>query len=104
MIILSAEDSTLFTLSETATAIWQAAGGQTPLNQYRRREGLRRIRRRSRAGICRTQKASHRILLLSGKPKGAITPAAARAVRGWLTWEAAGAVAGRLREIFCPNR
>ena len=72
MIIMSAEDSTLFTLSETATAIWQAAGGQTPLDQYRRREGLRRIRRRSRAGICRTQKASHRILLLSGKPKGAI--------------------------------
>ena len=33
MIIMSAEDSTLFTLNETATVIWQAADGQTPLER-----------------------------------------------------------------------
>ena len=29
--IMSAVDSTFFTLNETGTAIWQAADGQTPL-------------------------------------------------------------------------
>jgi hypothetical protein len=31
MMIMSAVDSTFFTLNETGTAIWQAADGQTPL-------------------------------------------------------------------------
>jgi len=31
LMILSARDSTLFSLNETATAIWQAADGVTPL-------------------------------------------------------------------------
>jgi Coenzyme PQQ synthesis protein D (PqqD) len=31
MIIMSAVDSTLFSLNETATVIWQAADGKTPL-------------------------------------------------------------------------
>jgi len=31
MMIMSARDSTLFNLNETATAIWQAADGVTPL-------------------------------------------------------------------------
>ena len=31
MIIMSAADSTLFSLNETATAIWRAADGRTPL-------------------------------------------------------------------------
>lgn len=31
MIIMSAVDSTLFTLNETATLLWQAADGVTPL-------------------------------------------------------------------------
>lgn len=31
MMIMSAKDSTLFTLNPVATAIWQAADGQTPL-------------------------------------------------------------------------
>ena len=31
MMIMSARDSTLFSLNETATAIWQAADGVTPL-------------------------------------------------------------------------
>jgi len=32
MIIMSAADSTLFSLNETATVIWQAADGKTPLS------------------------------------------------------------------------
>jgi hypothetical protein len=32
MMIMSATDSTFFTLSEVATAIWQAADGRTPLS------------------------------------------------------------------------
>ena len=31
MMIMSARDSTLFSLNETASAIWQAADGRTPL-------------------------------------------------------------------------
>lgn len=33
MMIMSAADSTFFTLNETATLIWQAADGSTPLSQ-----------------------------------------------------------------------
>jgi hypothetical protein len=33
MIIMSATDSTLFSLSDVATAIWQSADGQTPLSE-----------------------------------------------------------------------
>jgi hypothetical protein len=33
MIIMSARDSTLFTLSEVATIIWEAADGSTPLHE-----------------------------------------------------------------------
>ena len=32
MMIMSALDSTLFSLNDTASAIWQAADGQTPLD------------------------------------------------------------------------
>jgi len=33
MVIMSAADSTLFSLSEVATLIWQSADGRTPLSQ-----------------------------------------------------------------------
>ena len=33
MIIMSATDSTLFSLSDVATVIWQSADGRTPLSQ-----------------------------------------------------------------------
>lgn len=33
MIIMSAVDSTLFSLNEVATVIWQAADGRTPLSE-----------------------------------------------------------------------
>ena len=37
MMIMSAVDSTFFTLDEVATSIWQAADGQTPLSEIARR-------------------------------------------------------------------
>jgi len=37
MVIMSAVDSTLFSLSEVATLIWQAADGKTPLSEIARR-------------------------------------------------------------------
>ncbi len=33
MMIMSARDSTLFSLNDVATVIWQAADGQTPLDE-----------------------------------------------------------------------
>jgi hypothetical protein len=33
MMIMSARDSTLFSLNDVGTAIWQAADGQTPLHE-----------------------------------------------------------------------
>ena len=33
MMVMSAIDSTFFTLNEVATAIWQAADGRTPLSE-----------------------------------------------------------------------
>jgi Coenzyme PQQ synthesis protein D (PqqD) len=33
MMVMSAVDSTFFTLNEVATAIWQAADGRTPLSE-----------------------------------------------------------------------
>jgi hypothetical protein len=33
MMVMSAADSTFFTLDQVATAIWQAADGQTPLSE-----------------------------------------------------------------------
>ncbi|HXJ85842.1 MAG TPA: PqqD family protein [Candidatus Binatia bacterium] len=33
MMIMSGQDSTLFTLNKTATILWQAADGATPLEQ-----------------------------------------------------------------------
>jgi hypothetical protein len=33
MMIMSGKDSTLFSLNKTATIIWQAADGSTPLNE-----------------------------------------------------------------------
>lgn len=37
MMIMSAVDSTFFTLDEVATVIWQAADGKTPLSEISRR-------------------------------------------------------------------
>jgi hypothetical protein len=38
MMIMSARDSTLFSLNDTASAIWQAADGRTPLDEIVKRK------------------------------------------------------------------
>ena len=45
MMIMSARDSTLFSLNEVASVIWKAADGVTPLDRNRGKPGVRRIRR-----------------------------------------------------------
>lgn len=73
MMIMSAVDSTLFSLNETASAIWQAADGETPLNEIVERvvcaefevapaEALRDAEDWAR------DLASHGILLISDQP------------------------------------
>ena len=44
MMIMSARDSTLFSLNETATAIWQAADGVTPLAEIVQRSVCAELR------------------------------------------------------------
>ena len=73
MIIMSAEDSTLFTLSETATAIWQAADGQTPLERIVEEKVCAQFDIDPAQALQDARSfvedlAAHRILLLSDKP------------------------------------
>jgi hypothetical protein len=73
MLVMSGADSTLFTLNSTATMLWQAADGTTPLNEIVSRcicpefdvqqdEALRD------AEELATNLSKHGILLLSEKP------------------------------------
>lgn len=73
MLIMSGSDSTLFTLNPTATALWQAADGTTPLDEIvsscicpefdvLQDEALRD------AEELATNLSKHGILLLSEKP------------------------------------
>ena len=49
MVILSADDSSLFVLNAVGTAIWEAADGGTPLDGDRRRDVIcQRVRHRPR--------------------------------------------------------
>jgi hypothetical protein len=79
MVIMSAADSSLFTLSEVATAIWQAADGRTPLSEIIRQrvcaefdiapeEAFRDAEEFVRA------LASHGVLLISDQPIAADSP------------------------------
>ena len=53
MMIMSAADSTFFTLNPVASVIWQAADGRTPLSEIVASSGLRRVRDRSGDGVPR---------------------------------------------------
>ena len=79
MVIMSAADSSLFTLSEVATLIWQSADGQTPLSE------IVRLRVCAEFDIAPHQAnkdaeefvmelSSHGILLLSDQPILAAPP------------------------------
>ena len=47
MMVMSAVDSTFFTLNPVASVIWQAADGQTPLSEIVAQSCLQRVRDRS---------------------------------------------------------
>lgn len=73
MIIMSAADSTLFSLNEAATVIWQAADGRTPLSEIVERHVCQEFdvspeeAYRDAAELAEAL-ARHGILLLSDQP------------------------------------
>ena len=77
MMIMSAKDSTLFTLNPVGTVIWQSADGQTPLAEIVEQKICAQFEV-DPADAARDAKsfvsdlAGHGILLISGEP---ITPA-----------------------------
>ena len=75
MMVMSAVDSTFFTLNEVATAIWQAADGQTPLSEIVERVVCTQFDveltvARSDAEQFVEELSQHGILLVSDHPRG----------------------------------
>jgi len=73
MMIMSARDSTLFTLNPVATAIWQAADGRTPLSEIVEKKVCTEFEvapeeALSDAASFVQELASHGILLVSDQP------------------------------------
>src|SRR5437660_12183525 len=75
MMVMSAVDSTFFTLNEVATAIWQAADGRTPLSEIIDRSVCSQFE--VEAGVARVdaeqfvdELSKHGILLVSDRPIG----------------------------------
>ena len=73
MMIMSALDSTLFSLNETASAIWQAADGSTPLAEIVERVVCAEFDVAPEEALADAQDlvrdlASHGILLVSDQP------------------------------------
>ena len=71
--IMSATDSTFFTLDEVATAIWQAADGQTPLSEIVAGKICQEFDVSQETAVRDAEEfveelASHGILLLSDRP------------------------------------
>jgi len=80
--IMSAVDSTFFTLNEVATAIWRAADGRTPLEEIVEREVCRdfevepeEARRDAEQFV--SELSQHGILLVSDEPIPANLPGTA---------------------------
>ena len=74
-IIMAASDSTLFTLNEVATLIWQAADGSTPLDEIVSSRICSRFDVAPEVALEDAEHlvhelAGHRILLLSDQPIG----------------------------------
>lgn len=79
MMIMSAVDSTFFTLNEVATAIWRAADGCTPLSEIVRRAVCHEFQvepedARRDAEQFVTELSQHGILLVSDQPIQEIRP------------------------------
>ena len=73
MMVMSAVDSTFFTLNEVATAIWQAADGRTPLSEIVVRDICNKFDVALEVAQCDAEQfvhelAQHGILLLSDHP------------------------------------
>jgi Coenzyme PQQ synthesis protein D (PqqD) len=73
MMIMSAKDSTLFDLNPAATAIWQAADGQTPLAEIVERKICAEFDVESGEALRDAEEfardlASHGVLIVSEEP------------------------------------
>jgi hypothetical protein len=73
MMVMSAADSTFFTLNDVASAIWQAADGRTPLSEIVAGKICREFevdRERAQRGADRfvDELSQHGILLVSDQP------------------------------------
>ena len=73
MMIMSAVDSTLFSLNETASAIWQAADGSTPLGEIVERAVCTEFDVAPEQALADAEElvrelAAHGILLVSDQP------------------------------------
>jgi hypothetical protein len=73
MMVMSAVDSTFFTLNEVASAIWQAADGRTPLSEIVAGQVCEEFdvdRERAQRGAERfvDELSQHGILLVSDRP------------------------------------
>jgi Coenzyme PQQ synthesis protein D (PqqD) len=82
MMIMSAVDSTFFTLNEVATLIWQSADGHTPLSEIIERKVCEEFEvspedARVDAEHFVNELSQHGILLVSDKPIPAATPGSA---------------------------
>jgi len=79
MMVMSAADSTFFTLNEVASTIWQAADGRTPLSEIVAGKVCEEFdvdRERAQRGADRfvDELSQHGILLVSDQPMMAIDP------------------------------
>jgi coenzyme PQQ synthesis protein D (PqqD) len=73
MLVMSARDSTLFTLNATATILWQAADGATPLREIVEKKicpefEVEEEQAQRDAQSLAEELASHGILLISQEP------------------------------------
>jgi hypothetical protein len=73
MMIMSARDSTLFTLNDVATIIWQAADGKTPIEEIVERKVCAEFEIEPAEALQDAESfvrelASHGILILSDQP------------------------------------
>jgi hypothetical protein len=81
MMIMSAKDSTLFTLNPVATVIWQAADGQTPLVDIVEKKVCAEFDVAPAEALQDAEKfvgdlANHGVLLVSKEPIAAAKPVA----------------------------
>jgi hypothetical protein len=80
MLVMSGRDSTLFTLNPTATILWQAADGATPLDEIVERRICSEFEVEPEEAIQDAEAlakdlASHGILLISEEPISSASPA-----------------------------